>query len=285
MKYGFIQLHSSDYPITKLCRFLRVSRSGYYDWLTRKPSRRAQANQQLLEHIRCIHQQSRERYGIMKCWQILLRQGIACGKHRVARLRALHGIYAKRRRRFVLTTRSKWTRNAAPNRLARQFKTDKPNQAWVGDVTFIPTRQGWLYLSVLLDLYSRKVVGWGMSKTNDGKLLEDCLTMALTHRKPPSGLIHHSDRGSNYTAHAFQQRLIDNNVVASMSRKGDCWDNAVAESFFSTLKNELTHEQNFDNHQTARAAIFEYIELFYNRQRLHQTLNYQTPDEFEQGVA
>lgn len=285
MKFGFIRTHCDEFSVVKLCQFMGVSRSGYYDWLHRKPSARAQANERLLEQIKRLHQQTRERYGALKCWHALLKQGFACGKNRVARLRALHGIYAKRRRRFVVTTRSKWTRKAAPNRLSRQFAMSQPNQAWVGDVTFIPTRQGWLYLSVLLDLYSRKVVGWGMSNQNDGQLLSDCLAMALEQRKPPSGLIHHSDRGSNYTAKAFQQQLAEHGMIASMSRKGDCWDNAVAESFFSTLKNELTHEHNFNNQQIARAAIFEYIEIFYNRQRLHQTLNYQTPDEFEQTVA
>lgn len=285
MKFGFIRTHCDEFSVVKLCQFMGVSRSGYYDWLHRKPSARAQANERLLEQIKRLHQQTRERYGALKCWHALLKQGFACGKNRVARLRALYGIYAKRRRRFVVTTRSKWTRKAAPNRLSRQFAMSQPNQAWVGDVTFIPTRQGWLYLSVLLDLYSRKVVGWGMSNRNDGQLLSDCLAMALEQRKPPSGLIHHSDRGSNYTAKAFQQQLAEHGMIASMSRKGDCWDNAVAESFFSTLKNELTHEHNFNNQQIARAAIFEYIEIFYNRQRLHQTLNYQTPDEFEQTVA
>lgn len=285
MKFGFIRTHCDEFSVVKLCQFMGVSRSGYYDWLHRKPSARAQANERLLEQIKRLHQQTRERYGALKCWHALLKQGFACGKNRVARLRALYGIYAKRRRRFVVTTRSKWTRKAAPNRLSRQFAMSQPNQAWVGDVTFIPTRQGWLYLSVLLDLYSRKVVGWGMSNQNDGQLLSDCLAMALEQRKPPSGLIHHSDRGSNYTAKAFQQQLAEHGMIASMSRKGDCWDNAVAESFFSTLKNELTHEHNFNNQQIARATIFEYIEIFYNRQRLHQTLNYQTPDEFEQTVA
>ena len=285
MKYGFINCHRQAYPLIKLCQFLNVSRSGFYDWLKRKPSSRTLANEQLLTDIKRLHRHSKERYGAIKCWQALLKEGIRCGRNRVAKLRATHGIYAKRRRRFIVTTRSKWTKKAAPNLLQRQFTVEQPNQAWVGDVTFIPTRQGWLYLSVLLDLYSRKVVGWGMSNSNDGDLIESCLAMALEHRKPTTRLIHHSDRGSNYTAKVFQQQLADNGITASMSRKGDCWDNAVAESFFSTLKNELTHEHNFKSQQIARAAIFEYIEIFYNRQRLHQTLNYQTPDEFEQSVA
>ena len=264
-----------------MCVVLQVSRSGYYAWYGRGSSHREQADHRLLGHIRRVHHQSREHYGAVKCWKQLNREGIECGRDRVARLRRLHNIYAKRRRRFVVTTRSKHSHWVAPNQLQRRFSTSVPNQAWVGDVTFIATRGGWLYLCVLLDLYSRKVVGWSMSGSNDGALVKAALYMALQHRQPTSGLIHHSDRGSTYAMRSYQTILSENGIQASMSRKGDCWDNAVAESFFANLKNELTYWCRFDNHEQARSAIFDYIEIFYNRQRLHQTLNYQTPEQFE----
>ena len=264
-----------------MCLVLKVSPSGYYDWLARVLSERAKQNVLLVDAIKCIHKASNENYGLRKVWQQLLREGWQCGKNRVARLRKQHGIYAKRRKRFVLTTRSKHRHWIAPNRLNRDFTSAKPNDVWVSDVTFVPTRSGWLYVAVTLDLYSRKVVGWSMSNRNDGKLVKDCLEMAIAHRQPGSGLIHHSDRGSTYAMQSFRDVLRAYGIESSMSRKGDCWDNAVAESFFSSLKNELTYWKQFKDRESARSAIFNYIEVFYNRQRLHQTLGYQTPVEFE----
>ena len=281
MKYAFIESHRAYHAITRMCRVLGVSTSGYYDWVRRPASRRQQFDRYLLGHIRRVHTQSRQHYGILKCWRQLNRDGIECGRDQVARLRREHGIFSKRRRRYVVTTRSKHRRWIAPNRLQRDFTTQRPNAVWVGDVTFIHTRRGWLYLAVLLDLYSRKVVGWSMRHRNDGQLVLDCLEMAIQQRRPPPGLIHHSDQGSSYAMQSYRERLAERAMLSSMSRKRDCWDNAVAESFFSNIKNELTYWRIFADRDEARSAIFDYIEVFYNRQRLHQTLNYVTPEEYE----
>jgi len=194
----------------------------------------------------------------------------------------LNGIEARRRRRFRVTTRSKHTKWIAPNHLNRCFKTAELNRVWVGDVTFVATRGGWLYLAVLLDLYSRKVIGWSMSDQNDKQLVLNALTMALSHRKPKSAVLHHTDRGSVYASDEYRKQLMNSSLISSMSRKGDCYDNAVAESFFSTLKIELIHGKRYFSRDHARSDIFEYIEMFYNRQRIHQSLDYRTPDEFEQ---
>jgi len=264
-----------------LCCVLNVSPSGYYGWCDRRESRRERANRELLEQVRVIHEASHRRYGAVKVWKALRAQGIACGKHRVARLRRVHGIEAARRRRFKVTTRSKDTTWIAPNRLERNFTVREPNRIWVGDVTFIATCGGWLYLAVLLDLYSRKVIGWSMSQRNDQQLVLHALQMALRHRQPKMEVVHHTDRGASYAAEAYRKCLSENRLLSSMSRRGDCYDNAVAESFFSTLKNELIYGKRYVSRDAARCDVFEYIEVFYNRQRSHQSLNYRTPDEFE----
>ena len=258
-----------------------MSRSGYYGWRHRSESNRAVRDRTLLKHIRRVHNQSREHYGIIKCWKQLTSEGISCSRDCVARLRREHKIYTKRRKRFVVTTRSKHTGWIAPNRLKRNFVSVTPDRVWVGDVTFIATRAGWLYLAVLLDLFSRKVIGWSMSNNNNGKLVQDALDMAVQHRQPEKGIIHHTDRGSTYAMKSYRDTLSRYGMISSMSRKRDCWDNAVAESFFSNLKNELIYWYNFSTREEARAAIFDYIEVFYNRQRIHQTLSYQTPEQFE----
>ena len=217
----------------------------------------------------------------MKVWKALTAEGIACGKHRVARLRRVNGIETKRRRRFKVTTHSKNTQMVAPNLLNRCFRALRPNQVWVGDVTFIATRAGWLYLAILLDLYSRKIIGWSMSDRIDKRLALDALDMALIRRSPDREVLHHTDRGSIYGSDEYRQRLSTHKLLPSMSRKADCYDNAVAESFFSTLKNELTWGHSFESRDRARTEIFEYIEVFYNRQRIHQSLNYLTPEKME----
>lgn len=264
-----------------MCRVLSVSSSGYYEWLTRPLSRRAESNKQLLIQIKRVHKESREAYGSLKTWITLNTQGVACGKHRVARLRRLSGIEARRRKRFKVTTNSKNTEWIAPNLLNRCFKTERPNQVWVGDVTFIATRMGWLYLAILLDLYSRKIIGWSMSNRIDKHLVLGALDMALIRRKPDSEVLHHTDRGSIYASDEYREKLSAHQLLRSMSRKADCYDNAVAESFFSTLKNELTSGDVFESRDRARTEIFDYIEIFYNRQRIHQTLNYLTPEKME----
>ena len=261
-----------------------MSSSGYYDWAKRPVSPRTRSNEQLLIEIRRIHYEFRQAYGSLKIWKELKELGIACGKHRVARLRRLHGIETKRRRRFKLTTNSRNTEWIAPNLLDRRFTIDHPNRVWIGDVTFIATRTGWLYLAVLLDLYSRKVIGWSMSDRIDRHLSLGALEMALLRRQPDSEVLHHTDRGSIYGCDEYLEKLATHHLIPSMSRKGDCYDNAVAESFFSTLKNELVAGEVFESKDHARTEIFGYIESFYNRRRRHQSLNYLTPEMME-GVA
>lgn len=267
------------------CRSLLVSRSGFYDWLGRPESKRSARHRQLVAEIGRVQDQSNQTYGAVKRWKILRREGLMYGRDQITKITRKNGIYSKRRRRFVITTKSKLGNEAAPNTLNREFHVASSNKAWVGDVTFIPTRKGWLYLSVLLDLYSRKVVGWSMGNRNNSSLVKDCLEMAIEHRRPPLGLVHHTDRGSTYTAEKYRSVLSDHGMISSMSRKGNCWDNAVSESFFGNLKNELTHDKTYNNRDQARADTFRYIEVFYNRQRLHQTLNYVSPTEYEMMEA
>ena len=281
MKYAFIDTQCQHHSVAALCRVLAVSRSGFYSWRTRSPSERQQVDQRLLTEIRRVHREHRKTCGSLKTWKQLNREGVACGKHRVARLRKLHGIEANRKRRFRIITEHHQTPVAAPDRLNRAFTANAPDRAWVGDMTFVRTRQGWLNLAVLLDLYSRKVVGWAMGPQPNQALALSALDMALSHRRPPAGLVHHTDRGATYSATAYRERLQQAGLLPSMSGRKSAYDNAVAESFFSNLKNELVHHCDFPTRDQARAAIFDYIELYYNRKRLHQTLGYRTPDEVE----
>ena len=264
-----------------MCEVLNVSSSGYYGWKTRPPSQRSQTDQYLVTEIKSIHIASRENYGTIKTQKALESKGIYCGRHRVARLRRINGIQSRRRKRFKVTTISKNTQWIAPNRLNRHFQVTKPDKVWVGDVTFIPTRNGWLYLAIILDLYSRKVIGWAMSERNNKQLVISALDMALRMRKPQTEVLHHTDRGSIYGSDDYRNKLIASSLIPSMSRKGDCYDNAVAESFFSTLKNELIYGQRFTSRNHARLEIFKFIEIFYNRQRIHQSLDYITPEMME----
>lgn len=260
---------------------LKVSPSGYYGWARRPVSRRAQENERLLIEIRRVHYESRQAYGSLKTWKTLREGGVLCGRHRVARLRRLYRIEAKRRRRFKVTTQSRDTSWIAPNLLNRRFLADHPNRVWLGDVTFIATRRGWLYLAVLLDLYSRKVIGWSMSDRIDKQLALGALEMALRRRAPETPVLHHTDRGAIYASDEYLAKLAAHRMKSSMSRRGDCYDNAVVESFFSTLKNELVNGRLFESREEARMELFEYIESFYNRQRIHQSLNYLTPEMME----
>lgn len=283
MRYHFIREHQGQFRITTMCRALGVSRGGYYGWCDRAPSARAKANAELLSRIREVHARSRENYGSEKTWRALTEAGEVCGLNRVARLRQAHGIEAKRLRRFRSANAG---RNSAPtpaNLLARDFSAPAPDRIWVGDMTFIPTREGWLHLAVLLDLYSRRVIGWAMGERANRRLAIDALTMAIHHRQPRPGLIHYTDQGMLYATCAYRAMLAQHGMIASMSRKGDCYDNAVAESFFSNLKNELTWHCSFRHRDEARAAIFDYIEVFYNRQRSHETLDYVSPMRYEES--
>lgn len=281
MKYQFIQAQQAQHRVGRLCQILAVSRSGYYAWRHRRPSARSRANARLVERMIQLHRQMKERYGAIKLWRMLVAEGVPCGRHRVARLRRQHGLLARRVRRFRVVIEHHQFAPPAPNHVQQRFMASAPNRIWAGDLTAIATRVGWVYLAVILDVYSRRVIGWAMSPRPDQHVALTALQMALTHRRPPAGLIHHTDQGATYTSVAYQQRVNQAGLVASMSRKGNCYDNAVVESFFSTLKNELVHEQDFLTREAAQAAVFEFIEVFYTRQRLHQTLGYVSPVQYE----
>jgi transposase InsO family protein len=261
---------------------MKVSRSGYYDWLNRPISNRALENQQLTKSIKEVFLQNRNVYGTRRIVKILAKNKIIVSRKRIGRLMASAGLYPKTKRKFKATTDSKHNNPVAPNLLARQFNVLNPDKYWAGDVTYISTKEGWLYLATVIDLYSRQVIGWSMANHMKTKLINDALTMAIWKRKPKRGLIWHSDRGSQYASESHRAILKDHGVIQSMSRKGDCWDNAVAESFFHTLKTELTNHHQFNNHQEAKNVIFEYIEVFYNRIRIHSANNYLAPVEFEE---
>jgi transposase InsO family protein len=260
---------------------LGISRSGYYAWRKRKPSQRAQNNQALMDHIRRIHKQSRKAYGSPRVYAQLKKQGYSCTKKRVARLMRQDGLKGQRKYRKVITTNSKHNYPVAANVLNREFQAEKPNQKWVADITYIPTDEGWLYVAGVLDLFSRKIVGWDMSSQIDATLVENALRMALYQRQPGKGLLHHSDRGSQYASYQIRNILAANQVQVSMSGRGNCYDNAVMESFWGTLKNEWVHHQKYRTRSEARTDIFSYIEGFYNTVRLHSTLGYLSPAEFE----
>jgi transposase InsO family protein len=264
-----------------MCRVLRVARTGYYAWRRRPPSARTCANRQLLTAIRAVHQQSRARYGSPRVTRELQTQGYRCGEARVARLMRTAGVQAKRRRRFRLTTDSRHAHPVAPNVLARQFAVATANRVWASDITYVPTREGWLYLAVVLDLASRRVIGWAMRHTLERGLTVDALRMALAQRQPGPGVLHHSDRGSQYACGAYQALLGKHGMACSMSRKGDCYDNAVVESFFATLKAELVEDAAWATRDAARTALFEYIEGWYNRERRHSSLGYRSPVQYE----
>lgn len=264
-----------------MCTTLEVSRSGFYVWLGRGESRRAREDCRLTVLIREEHERSRGTYGAPRIHAALKKRGEACGLHRVERLMQVAGIRSKVRRKFKKTTNSNHPHPIAPNILDQKFSVDAPNQVWVSDITYIWTDEGWLYLASTLDLYSRRVVGWAMSASLPASLVVDALQMAIDQRLPPRGLLHHSDRGVQYAARVFQGLLEHYGINCSMSGKGNCYDNAVQESFFHTLKTELCSHEHYRTRAEARASVFEFIEVFYNRQRLHSTLGYCSPAEFE----
>ena len=285
MKYAFIRAQHDHHSVSLLCLVLGVSSSGYYDWLDRPLSKRARDNQRLLTKIRCYHKASRSTYGSPRIQQDLLNDGEAVSRQRVARLMKSNNIESKMAKRFVITTNSKQTTSPAPDRLQRRFRTTDKDKAWVSDTTFIRTRQGWLYLATMMDLYSRQVIGWAMSDRNDTKLVSDALMMAKWRRSDLNDVIVHSDQGSTYASGDYRQLLKDNNMLCSMSRKGECHDNAVAESFFGTLKTELVDDEDYRTRAEAKQSLFEYIEVFYNRQRRHSYLGYVSPVEYERASA
>lgn len=281
MKYAYISRQRLFHSVSRLCQVLLVSRSGFYDWLKRQPSQRSQENCALTEMIKSIYQDSRGTYGAPRIHAELKRQGSQVSRKRVARLMREQGLRAKSKRRFKATTNSQHNKPIAPNLLAREFNPIRANIAWAADITYIPTNEGWLYLATVIDLYSRKIVGWSMSERMKTTLVEDALMMAIQTRQPEPGLVHHSDRGVQYASECYQSLLTQFGMRCSMSAKGDCYDNAVMESFYHSLKNELVYHERYQTRDEARQSIFDYIEVFYNRQRLHSTLGYQSPVEYE----
>lgn len=281
MIYVFIDQLRHEYPVIRLCHILGVSKSGYYAWRARPVSQHAREDGELTQAIAACYQQSRETYGSPRVQVCLQRQGHRCSRKRVARLMRQQGWYARQHRKQAHTTRQDPEHQKAANVLDRDFEASAPNCKWVTDVTAIWTQEGWLSLAGVLDLYSRSLVGWAMAATQDEELVQHALRMALQHRHPLPGLLHHSDRGCQYTSTGYQQALAEAGMVVSMSRTGNCYDNASMESFWSTLKWECVHRTRFLTRDQARQAIFEYIEVFYNRQRLHSSLGYFSPSQFE----
>ena len=286
MRYAFIERHRTVWPILIQCEVLRVSRSGFYSWRKRPPSATATRRAALTQEVREVHRLSRENYGAVRVHQALGQRGTKCDRKTVAKVMREAGIHSKTSRKFrVTTTDSNHAHPVAENVLARDFTAEKANQKWVADITYIATLEGWLYLAVVLDLFTRKVVGWSMSERIDSRLAVDALEMAVSRQLPDAGLIAHSDRGVQYASEHYQRTLTTHGIECSMSRRGDCWDNAPAESFFATLKKELVHHEVYETRTEARASLFEYIEVFYNRQRLHSSLGYVSPTDFEAAAA
>jgi transposase InsO family protein len=285
LRFRFIQMEKAIYPVRVLCRTLAVSRTGFYAWCRRGLSLRAQQDAVLKVEIRAAHAASGKRYGSPRIHADLKAQDQHVGRKRVARLMREESLEGQRKRRFRVTTDSRHSHPVAANELNRNFTASAPNKIWVTDITYIWTREGWLYLAAILDLFSRRVVGWSLDSHIDRSLALDALAMALKTRRPEPGLLHHSDRGIQYASVEYQSQLQDRGIICSMSRKGDCWDNAVAESFFSTLKAELIHGADYVSRSQAKASVFEYIEVFYNGRRRHSALGYVSPVEHEVAAA
>jgi transposase InsO family protein len=282
MRYQVIADHRHEYPIMLMCRVLSVSVSGFYAWLKRPPSRHSREDAQLAEHVKTAFQANRCVYGSPRVHAELQAQGIRCARKRVARLMREQGLFAQRPRHRTVTTQSEPDAQVAPNLLQRDFTAEQPNIKWVADTTYIWTAEGWLYLAVVLDLFSRMVVGWSMAATQDARLVVQALCMAITRRRPQAGLLHHSDRGSTYTSESYQALLEQEGMLVSMSRTADCYDNAAMESFFHSFKGECIDGQSFRTRAQARSSTFDYIETFYNRIRRHSTLQYMSPLIYEQ---
>jgi putative transposase len=286
MRFAFIAKHRGIWPVAWMCGALGVSRSGFHAWLTRAPSKRSRDDEVIGSRIRASHVGSYRTYGARRVWHDLLAEGISCGLHRVERLMQAQGLRARPRRRGL--PKDQGERSViAGNVLDRQFTADRPNQKWVADFTYIRTAEGWLYVAAVIDLFSRRVVGWSMSATMTAQLVTDALIMAIWRRGKPDALLHHSDQGSQYTSEQFQQLMADNGVTCSMSRSGNVWDNAAMESFFSSLKTERIGKKVYRTRAQAKADVFDYVECFYNPTRRHSTLGYLSPIDFEReaGVA
>ena len=281
MKFEFIQAHQDQFPVHRMCSVLEVSASGYYAWQARPLSGRAQANRKLVTEIRDIHAQSRQTYGSPRVYAELMARGFSASKNRVARLMRKENIHSRRTKKRKVTTDSRHSYPIAPNLLQRDFQAASPNEKWLGDITFIPTGEGWLYLAVILDAYSRKVVGWQVEEHLETSLVTEALKQARQRRGHAPGLLHHSDRGVQYASSACKALLAKYQITASMSRKGNCYDNAMAESFFATLKTEAFEAGIPATKAQAKQQVFVYIEGFYNTRRFHSALGYHSPVEFE----
>jgi len=282
MRYPFIDAEKALYPLVVLCRVMCVSRSGFYAWRNRPPSLRAREDARLRTRIRVIHAQSRQTYGSPRTLRALQDDGERIGLHRVERLRRAEELKTCYKRRYRITTQSDHAYPVSENILARNFTPSAPNQVWAGDITYVATAEGWIYLAVVLDLYSRRVIGWSMGPRLNSTLAQEALSMAVKQRRHAGVVLHHSDRGVQYASADFQALLSGQRMICSMSRRGNCWDNAVVESFFKTLKVECVYRQRLQTREQARQTIFEYIEVFYNRQRLHSTLDYRSPVAYEE---
>jgi putative transposase len=281
MKYEFIRSRRSASGVKKMCQVLKVSRSGFYDWRNRSLSSRRQADQAILPKIVKVFKDGRRTYGSPRITRQLKAEGECCGKNRIARLMRLNGIKAKTKKKFKVTTDSGHNKEVAANLVNQCFKADYPDQLWCSDITYIWTKEGWLYLAVILDVYSRRIVGWSMSKRVTEDLVITALKQALSYRTPSPNTIFHSDQGRQYASGRLRKLLENQKIQASMSGKGNCYDNAISESFFHTLKTELTYFENYHTREEAKSSIFEYIEVFYNRQRRHSAIGYKTPVDFE----
>jgi len=280
MRYRFVSEHVSEFPVGRICRVLKISRSGYYAWRMRPESKHAQEDARIVENIRAVHAASRETYGSPRVHRSLRRDGITCSRNRVARLMKLYGLSARKKRRFVRTTDSSHNLPIAANLLGQDFDVAAANRVWASDITYVPTDEGWLYLSVVMDLFSRRIIGWSMAETLVSSLVSDAVRMAAL-RRTTDGVIFHSDRGCQYASDDVRGLVRRLGMQPSMSRRGNCYDNAPLESFFGTLKTERVHSTRYSNRDQARVDIFDYIEVFYNRQRLHSSLDYQSPADFE----
>jgi putative transposase len=282
MRFQFIEDHRNKFPVKLMCQELGVSTSGYYAWRGRPPSKREMANQELMVDIREAFEESGETYGSPRIYHVMRKRGLMCSKNRVARQMRKAGLRAKQTRRYRSTTKRNKADRAAPNRLKRDFSATEPNQKWVADITYIATQEGWLYLAAILDLFSRRIVGWAMSKRMTSDLTLRALDMAIHRCRPGRGLIHHSDQGSQYTDSGYQTVLAAHGIVASMNGVGTWYDNAPMESFFGTLKSELVYTRMYRTRDEASPDLFYYIEAWYNRRRLHSALGYESPEVYEQ---
>jgi transposase InsO family protein len=281
MKYEFMQRHALEFSIERMSKILNVSRSGYYQFFNAKPSLRAQENERLLLKIKGIYKNSRQTYGSPRIHAELREDGELCSRKRVGNIMKKYGIIAKMKKRFKVTTRANPKAAAAPNLLQQNFNADQPNQRWVADFTYISTREGWLYVATVLDLFSRRIVGLSMNDRMTDHLVIGALQQALNHRQPHTSLMHHSDRGSQYTSKDFRKLLKKHGIIASMSGTGNCYDNSAMESFYHTLKTEHVYFEHYNTREEAKRSIFEYVEVFYNRKRRHSTLGYISPVNFE----